>query len=37
MRAVDAWAEEQLTRGGDVPGAPGVVARLSDALLGLRL
>jgi L-cysteine:1D-myo-inositol 2-amino-2-deoxy-alpha-D-glucopyranoside ligase len=37
MRAVDAWAEEQLTRGGDVTGAPGVVARLSDALLGLRL
>jgi L-cysteine:1D-myo-inositol 2-amino-2-deoxy-alpha-D-glucopyranoside ligase len=37
MRAVDAWAEEQLTRGGDVAGAPGVVARLSDALLGLRL
>jgi L-cysteine:1D-myo-inositol 2-amino-2-deoxy-alpha-D-glucopyranoside ligase len=37
LRAVDAWVTEQLTRGGDVPGAPGVVARLSDALLGIRL
>jgi L-cysteine:1D-myo-inositol 2-amino-2-deoxy-alpha-D-glucopyranoside ligase len=37
LRAIDRWADEQLTRGGDVTGAPGVVARTADALLGLRL
>ncbi len=34
---VDRWADEQLTRGGTQPGAPGVVARTLDALLGVRL
>jgi L-cysteine:1D-myo-inositol 2-amino-2-deoxy-alpha-D-glucopyranoside ligase len=37
LAAIDRWVEEQLTRGGSVRGAPGVVARLADALLGLRL
>jgi L-cysteine:1D-myo-inositol 2-amino-2-deoxy-alpha-D-glucopyranoside ligase len=37
LRAVDRWADEQLTRGGDIAGAPGVVSRAADALLGLRL
>jgi L-cysteine:1D-myo-inositol 2-amino-2-deoxy-alpha-D-glucopyranoside ligase len=37
LRAIDRWAEEQLTNGGEVRGAPGVVARTADALLGLRL
>jgi L-cysteine:1D-myo-inositol 2-amino-2-deoxy-alpha-D-glucopyranoside ligase len=34
---VDAWAGEQLERGGSAPGAPGVVARTLDALLGVRV
>ena len=37
LRAMDAWAEEQRLRGGDDPGAPGVISRLSDALLGVAL
>lgn len=37
LAAVDRWAEEQLTHGGDHEGAPGVVARTVDALLGVRL
>jgi L-cysteine:1D-myo-inositol 2-amino-2-deoxy-alpha-D-glucopyranoside ligase len=37
LAAVDRWADEQLTRGGTVPGAPGVIARTLDALLGVRL
>lgn len=37
LRAVDTWAEASLTVGGDVEGAPGVVARALDALLGVRL
>jgi len=37
LAAVDRWAEEQLTRGGSVESAPGVVARALDALLGVRL
>jgi L-cysteine:1D-myo-inositol 2-amino-2-deoxy-alpha-D-glucopyranoside ligase len=37
LAAVDRWADQQLTRGGDQRGAPGVVARAVDALLGVRL
>jgi L-cysteine:1D-myo-inositol 2-amino-2-deoxy-alpha-D-glucopyranoside ligase len=37
LSAVDRWAAEQLSGGGSSPGAPGVVARALDALLGLRL
>jgi L-cysteine:1D-myo-inositol 2-amino-2-deoxy-alpha-D-glucopyranoside ligase len=37
LAAVDRWADEQLTRGGRVEGAPGVVSRTVDALLGVRL
>ncbi len=37
LQAVDEWATLQLQQGGDVPGAPGVVARAVDALLGVRL
>lgn len=37
LAVVDRWAEEQRLRGGDDPGAPGVVSRLSDALLGVAL
>ncbi|MET7641558.1 cysteine--1-D-myo-inosityl 2-amino-2-deoxy-alpha-D-glucopyranoside ligase [Streptomyces sp. NPDC005438] len=35
--AVDAWATEQAERGGDDEGAPGVVSRTVDALLGVAL
>jgi L-cysteine:1D-myo-inositol 2-amino-2-deoxy-alpha-D-glucopyranoside ligase len=34
--AVDAWVDEMLTSGGSVAGAPGLVARTIDALLGVR-
>jgi L-cysteine:1D-myo-inositol 2-amino-2-deoxy-alpha-D-glucopyranoside ligase len=37
LQAVDRWAAQALTRGGDDPGAPGVVGRALDALLGVRL
>lgn len=37
LAAVDAWADTALTLGGDVEGAPGVVARAVDALLGIRV
>lgn len=37
LAAVDSWASTSLTLGGDVDGAPGVVARAADALLGVRL
>ena len=37
LRAVDTWADASLTLGGDVEGAPGLVARAVDALLGVRL
>lgn len=37
LRAVDSWAAAATTVGGDVEGAPGVVARTVDALLGVRL
>jgi len=37
LAAVDRWAKECLAHGGDDAAAPGVVARLLDALLGVRL
>ena len=37
LEAVDRWATQSLTRGGDDPGAPGVLGRALDALLGIRL
>ena len=37
LEAVDRWAAQALTRGGDDPGAPGIVGRALDALLGIRL
>jgi L-cysteine:1D-myo-inositol 2-amino-2-deoxy-alpha-D-glucopyranoside ligase len=37
VAAVDRWASQTLTRGGEDPGAPGVLARALDALLGVRL
>lgn len=37
LAVVDRWAEEQRVRGGDDPSAPGIVSRLSDALLGVAL
>lgn len=37
LRAVDGWAEAATTIGGDVEGAPGVLSRAVDALLGIRL
>jgi L-cysteine:1D-myo-inositol 2-amino-2-deoxy-alpha-D-glucopyranoside ligase len=37
LRAVDTWADASLSVGGDVEGAPGIVSRTLDALLGIRL
>ena len=37
LAAVDRWAKECLTHGGEDAAAPGVVSRLLDALLGVRL
>ena len=37
LAVVDRWVAEQETRGGDDEGAPGVVSRTIDALLGIRL
>jgi len=37
VRAVDAWADAALSLGGDVVGAPGVIGRTLDALLGVRI
>ncbi|RJK93855.1 cysteine--1-D-myo-inosityl 2-amino-2-deoxy-alpha-D-glucopyranoside ligase [Vallicoccus soli] len=37
LEVVDAWARAQRETGGDDTGAPGVVSRLVDALLGVRL
>jgi L-cysteine:1D-myo-inositol 2-amino-2-deoxy-alpha-D-glucopyranoside ligase len=35
--AIDAWARRCLDEGGDLPEAPGLLARAIDALLGVRL
>ncbi|MDV3220119.1 cysteine--1-D-myo-inosityl 2-amino-2-deoxy-alpha-D-glucopyranoside ligase [Intrasporangium sp.] len=37
LAAVDAWAAEALSSGGDDLGAPGVLARALDSVLGVRL
>ncbi len=37
LRAVDGWADASLSLGGTVEGAPGILARALDALLGIRL
>ncbi|MEO3754647.1 cysteine--1-D-myo-inosityl 2-amino-2-deoxy-alpha-D-glucopyranoside ligase [Streptomyces sp. B6B3] len=37
LTAVDDWAETQLATGGDDPGAPGLVSRAVDALLGVAI
>ena len=37
LAAIDAWAERQDAAGGSDLGAPGVISRLSDALLGVAL
>jgi L-cysteine:1D-myo-inositol 2-amino-2-deoxy-alpha-D-glucopyranoside ligase len=37
LAAVDRWAEQTLTRGGDDASAPGVLARALDAILGVRV
>ncbi|HWS57565.1 MAG TPA: cysteine--1-D-myo-inosityl 2-amino-2-deoxy-alpha-D-glucopyranoside ligase [Actinotalea sp.] len=37
LRAVDTWCDAALSVGGDDQGAPGVLARSVDALLGVRL
>ncbi len=37
LLAVDRWADEQLNHGGAHRGAPGVLARAVDALLGVRI
>jgi len=37
LRAVDTWCDASLSVGGDVIGAPGVLARSVDALLGVRV
>ena len=37
LHAVDRWAKQCLTRGGSDAGAPGVLARTIDAVLGIRV
>ncbi len=37
LAAVDRWVSESISHGGDEVGAPGVVSRAVDALLGVRL
>lgn len=37
LAAVDAWSQRSLAEGGAVEGAPGIVGRLCDALLGVRV
>ncbi|MFI1098289.1 cysteine--1-D-myo-inosityl 2-amino-2-deoxy-alpha-D-glucopyranoside ligase [Streptomyces sp. NPDC020917] len=37
LRAIDAWAAGQAAEGGTDPAAPGLVSRLTDALLGVAL
>ena len=37
LRAVDAWADTALSGGGNDVGGPGVVARMLDGLLGVRI
>lgn len=37
IAAIDRWAEHQATTPGDDPGAPGIISRTTDALLGIAL
>lgn len=37
LDALDAWAHRALTAGGDDPGAPDLMIRTADALLGVKL
>ncbi len=37
LAAIDDWAARQQAEGGTDPGAPGVISRLCDALLGIAL
>jgi len=37
LAAVDAWVARSLEEGGTVEGAPGIVGRACDALLGVRV
>lgn len=37
LATMDSWANEQRLRGGEDSGAPGIISRLSDALLGVAL
>jgi L-cysteine:1D-myo-inositol 2-amino-2-deoxy-alpha-D-glucopyranoside ligase len=37
LAVVDAWAARSLAEGGSVEGAPGIVGRACDALLGVRV
>jgi L-cysteine:1D-myo-inositol 2-amino-2-deoxy-alpha-D-glucopyranoside ligase len=37
LAALDGWVTEQESGGGTDPGAPGVISRLADALLGIAL
>lgn len=37
LHTIDRWVTEQRLRGGSESGAPGVISRLSDALLGVAL
>jgi L-cysteine:1D-myo-inositol 2-amino-2-deoxy-alpha-D-glucopyranoside ligase len=37
LAAIDAWVARSLAEGGTVEGAPGIVGRTCDALLGVRV
>ena len=37
LAVIDGWADEQLATGGDDLGAPGILGRTLDALLGVRV
>ena len=37
LAAIDAWVARSLSEGGSVEGAPGIVGRTCDALLGVRV
>ena len=37
LAAIDRWVDQQRLRGGDDPSAPGLIARMADALLGIAL
>ena len=37
LAAIDAWVARSLAEGGTVEGAPGIIGRTCDALLGVRV